>query len=39
MYKINYYLKHEKLTTRLLWDNVKDLIVPDENAYIIFDLK
>ncbi len=35
--KINYYLKHEKLTPRLLWDNVKDLIVPDENAYIIFD--
>lgn len=35
--KINYYLKHEKLTPRLLWDNVKDLIVPDDNAYIIFD--
>lgn len=36
-YKINYYLKNEKLTPRLLWDNVKDLIVPDEDAYIIFD--
>lgn len=35
--KINYYLKIEKLTPRLLWDNVKDLIVPDENAYLIFD--
>ncbi|MEH2322159.1 MAG: hypothetical protein V7K32_00865 [Nostoc sp.] len=35
--KINYYLKHEKLTPRLLWENVKDLIVPDENACIIFD--
>ncbi len=35
--KINYYLKNEKLTPRLLWDNVKDLIVADENAYIIFD--
>ncbi len=35
--KINYYLKKEKLTPRLLWDNVEDLIVPDENAYIIFD--
>ena len=35
--KINYYLKNEKLTPRLLWDNVKDIIVPDENAYIIFD--
>ena len=30
-------LKSEKLTPRLLWDNVKDLIVPDEDAYIIFD--
>ena len=35
--KINYYLKTEKLTPRLLWDNVKNLIVPDEDAYIIFD--
>lgn len=35
--KINYYLKNEKLTPRLLWDNVKDLIVPDEDTYIIFD--
>jgi hypothetical protein len=35
--KINYYLKNEKLTPRLLWDNVKDLIVADEDAYIIFD--
>ncbi|WP_293100876.1 hypothetical protein [Moorena sp. SIOASIH] len=24
--KINRYLKNEKLTPRLLWDNVKDLI-------------
>ncbi|AVH70560.1 transposase [Nostoc sp. 'Lobaria pulmonaria (5183) cyanobiont'] len=35
--KTNYYLKNEKLTPRLLWDNVQDLIVPDEDAYIIFD--
>lgn len=35
--KINYYLKNEKLTPRILWENVKDLIVTDENAYIIFD--
>jgi hypothetical protein len=35
--KINRYLKNEKLTPRILWDNVKDLIVFDENAYIIFD--
>ena len=34
---INRYLKNEKLTPRLLWDNVKDLIVVDEDAYIIFD--
>nr|WP_230967821.1 hypothetical protein [Nostoc sp. WHI] len=35
--KINYYLKNEKLTPRLLWDNVKNLIVTDEDACIIFD--
>ena len=35
--KINYYLKNEKLTPRLLWDNAKDLIVADDDAYIIFD--
>jgi hypothetical protein len=35
--KINNYLKSEKLTPRLLWDNVKNLIVPHEDAYIIFD--
>ena len=34
---INFYLKNEKLTPRLLWDNVKDLIVTDEDAYVIFD--
>ncbi len=35
--KINRYLKNEKLTPRLLWDNVKNLIVVDEDAYIVFD--
>ncbi len=35
--KINNYLKNEKLTPSLLWDNVKNLIVADEDAYIIFD--
>ena len=35
--KINYYLKNEKLTPRLLWDNAHDLIVVDEDAHIIFD--
>jgi Transposase DDE domain len=35
--KINNYLKNEKLTPSLLWDNVKNLIKTNENAYIIFD--
>jgi hypothetical protein len=35
--KINYYLKKEKLTPRLLWDNVKDVIMTDDNGYVIFD--
>ncbi len=34
---INYYLKSEKLTPRLLWDNVKEVVEPDDNGYIIFD--
>lgn len=35
--KINRYLKNEKLTPRLLWDNVKDLIQVSEKAYLVFD--
>ena len=35
--KFNRYLLSEKLTSRLLWDNVKDVIEIDENAYLIFD--
>lgn len=35
--KINRYLKKEKLTPRLLWDNVKSVIQVDEKGYIIFD--
>ncbi len=35
--KINRYLKHEKLTASLLWDNVKDMITINESAYIVFD--
>lgn len=31
---INYYLKREKLTPRLLWENVKDIIEGDANDYI-----
>ena len=34
--KINRYLLYEKLTPRLLWDNVKDVIEIDEDAYLIF---
>ncbi|HEY9779565.1 MAG TPA: transposase [Leptolyngbyaceae cyanobacterium] len=34
---INYYLKREKLTPRLLWDNVKEVVEADTNGYIIFD--
>jgi carboxypeptidase C (cathepsin A) len=35
--KINRYLKNEKLTPSLPWDNVKELIEREENAYLIFD--
>lgn len=35
--KINNYLRKEKLSPRLLWDNVKDLIEKDDEAFIIFD--
>jgi hypothetical protein len=34
---INYYLKSEKLTSRLLWDKVKEVVEPDGHGYIIFD--
>nr|MDZ8047179.1 transposase [Nostoc sp. DedQUE02] len=36
-YKINSYLNNEKLTQRLLWDNVKDIIEVSENANLVFD--
>ncbi len=35
--KINRYLKNEKLTPRILWDNVKDLIEINNNACLVFD--
>jgi hypothetical protein len=35
--RINRYLRGEKLTPRLLWDNVKAIIQPCENAYLLFD--
>lgn len=34
---INRYLSGEKLTPRLLWDNVKSLICPDVAGYLVFD--
>lgn len=35
--RINRYLRGEKLTSRLLWENVKPPLSPDENGYIVFD--
>ena len=35
--KINRYLKNEKLTPRLLWDNVKDILQVSDSAYLVFD--
>jgi hypothetical protein len=35
--RINRYLRNEKLTPRLLWDNVGDSLQKNENAYVIFD--
>lgn len=35
--RINRYLRGEKLTPRLLWENVALLIKPSQNAYILFD--
>jgi hypothetical protein len=35
--RINRHLRGEKLTSRLLWDNVERLLQPCENAYILFD--
>jgi len=34
---INRYLRREKSTPRLLWDNVQHLIQRRENAYLVFD--
>jgi hypothetical protein len=35
--RINRYLRGEKLTPRLLWDNVKPLLQVCENGYLLFD--
>lgn len=34
---INRYLRREKISPNLLWDNVKHLLHRHENAYLIFD--
>ncbi len=31
------YLRSEKLTPALIWEKVKDILVPSENGYLIFD--
>jgi len=35
--RINRYLRGEKLTPRLLWDNVKSLVQSTQNGYLLFD--
>lgn len=35
--RINRYLRGEKLTPRLLWDNVKPLLQESQNGYLLFD--
>lgn len=35
--RINRYLRGEKLTPRLLWDNVKVSLQPSESGYLLFD--
>ena len=35
--RINRYLRGEKLTPQLLWENIKPLLQPSENAYVLFD--
>ena len=35
--RINRYLRGEKLTPRLFWDNVESLLQTTENAYVLFD--
>lgn len=37
MMQLTTLLLREKLTPRLLWDNVKEVVEPDTNGYIIFD--
>ena len=34
---INRYLRGERITSRLVWDNVRDQVVPTPPGYIVFD--
>lgn len=34
---VNRYLRGEKLTARVLWENVRDQVVPSEQGYLVFD--
>jgi DDE superfamily endonuclease len=34
---VNRFLRREKMTSRLVWDNVRDQITPDEGGCIVFD--
>ena len=35
--EINRYLRRDKLTPRLIWDNVRAAVVPTPKAYLVFD--
>ena len=35
--KINRFLKGEKITPRLIWENVKSQLITSESGYLIFD--
>lgn len=34
---VNRFLRQEKMTPRLIWEHVRDQVVPSENGYVVFD--
>jgi len=34
---LNRYLRQDQITPAFVWDNVKSNLIPDENAYLLFD--
>jgi hypothetical protein len=34
---LNRYLREDRITPSLVWDNVKTDLIPDENGYLLFD--